>query len=102
MLLNMELWAAAKMYADERYREVIISAFMEELRDRLTDIQKEKVEQEQLSIYSGHDYTIIPLMASLGMTIGMILCRHDYSHMSAYFLMSVGYTEKEHFFYSFM
>ena len=38
---------------------------MGELKDRLTDIKSGKA-FEKLSIYSAHDYTLIPLLIGLG------------------------------------
>ena len=51
------------------YNSHEIGSFMGELKDRLTDIKSGKA-LEKLSIYSAHDYTLIPLLIGLGVMPG--------------------------------
>ena len=68
-LYDFELWATRRMFGDKRYQAIVVGAFKEELYDRLTDIKKDKVDDELLSVYSSHDYTLIPLMVALGIEL---------------------------------
>jgi hypothetical protein len=105
-LYDFELWATRRMFGDKRYQAVVVGAFKEELYDRLTDIKKEKVDDELLSVYSSHDYTLIPLMVALGIELSK--CSTSTSRptvMSAVFYVSMFssirklYCSFEHLFY---
>lgn len=54
-----------------KYNSHEIGSFMEELRLRLLDIKNGNA-KEKLSVYSAHDYTLLPLMIGLDISPGDI------------------------------
>ena len=54
-----------------KYNSHEIGSFMAELRDRLSMIQSGDA-KERLSIYSAHDYTLLPLMIGLDILQGKV------------------------------
>ena len=49
---------------------------MEELRLRLIEIKNGNA-KEKLSVYSAHDYTLLPLMIGLDISPGQICCSYN-------------------------
>ena len=81
-LYGLELWICKHLFGNPSYNALAIGAFYRELRDRLLLIETGAV-TEQLSIYSAHDYTLIPFMEGLG------ILPQSFPHYAAYIVMEV-------------
>jgi hypothetical protein len=63
---ELEMWAAKIMFGDKHYNSHEIGSFMGELRDRMINIESGDA-LEMMSIYSAHDYTLLPLLIGLSL-----------------------------------
>ena len=81
-LYGLELWICKKLFGHPTYNALAIGAFYRELRDRLLLIQTGAA-TEQISIYSAHDYTLIPFMEGLG------ILPQTFPHYAAYIVMEI-------------
>lgn len=81
-LYDIELWIVKKLFGDRTYNALAIGAFYLELRDRLKDIQADAA-PELLSIYSAHDYTLIPFLE------GLRILPESFPHYAAYVVMEI-------------
>jgi hypothetical protein len=81
-LYDIELWVVKKLFGDPAYNAMAIGAFYLELHDRLKEIQGDAA-PELMSIYSAHDYTLIPFLA------GLQILPEAFPHYAAYVVMEI-------------
>jgi Histidine phosphatase superfamily (branch 2) len=65
-IYELEMWIVKKLFGDRHYNSHAIGAFYSEIRDRILDVARDRLGKHKMSIYSGHDYTLIPFMVGLG------------------------------------
>jgi len=81
-LYGLEMWIVQCLFGDPEYNALAIGAFYSELHDRLVDV-KVGTAAEKLSIYSAHDYTLIPFMQGLG------ILPPAFPHYAAYVVLEI-------------
>ena len=81
-IYGLEMWIVQRLFGDPEYNALAIGAFYGELRDRLLDVQTGAA-TEKLSVYSAHDYTLIPFMQGLG------ILPESFPHYAAYVVVEI-------------